>query len=151
MSCIASGKLVPLSAQQILDCSQSAGNTGCEGGSPYNSFFYVKSNKGIETEQAYPFENRDNKCRFDAKYVAAQVSDVKTVSSGNETELTLALANVGPLGAYVDASQPSFLFYTSGIYYDPECSPKKLDHMLFLVGYGTKGPNQDYYIAQNRY
>ena len=48
----------------------------------------------------------------------------------------------------VDASQPSFQFYMSGVYYEPACTTN-VDHILLLVGYGSL-KNQDYYIAKNR-
>ncbi|KAA6369561.1 MAG: hypothetical protein EZS28_034911 [Streblomastix strix] len=44
------GKLVPLSAQEIIDCSYSQGNIGCKGGNMPNSFDYVIENNGILSE-----------------------------------------------------------------------------------------------------
>lgn len=38
---------VPLSAKQIIECSTSYGNHGCEGGSAVNAFKYVNASEGL--------------------------------------------------------------------------------------------------------
>jgi cathepsin L len=42
-----------------------------------NAFNYIKSNNGIDTEPSYPYEARDDTCRFKA----ANVGATDTVSS----------------------------------------------------------------------
>ena len=50
----------------------------------------------------------------------------------------------------VDASSFSFKYYHGGIYVDDNCSNKKLNHAMLLVGYGSYG-DQKYWIVKNRY
>lgn len=51
----------------------------------------------------------------------------------------------------VDAASISFRYYTSGIYYDTECSKTNLNHAMLVVGYCTdSSTGLDYWILKNR-
>jgi len=52
---IASGKLVPFSEQQLVDCAQKFGEHGCQGGSMDGGFQYAQGTS-ICTEDSYPYK-----------------------------------------------------------------------------------------------
>lgn len=65
------GELVDISVQNLIDCTQPHGNSGCEGGLMNPAFEYVKTNDGVDSESSYPFEERTAECRFKPEDVVA--------------------------------------------------------------------------------
>ena len=143
----ATGKLVSLSEQNLVDCSGNEGNEGCNGGLMDDAFEYVMK-KGIDTEASYPYRARDEKCRFKAENVGSTCSGYTDIKSKDEKALTEAIAAVGPISVAIDASHNSFQLYENGVYYEPDCSQTELDHGVLAVGYGVE-KEKDMYIVKN--
>jgi cathepsin L len=145
---IAGKKLTSVSEQNLVDCSGSYGNYGCDGGLMDSAFQYIIANKGIDTEDSYPYTAADGDCAFKAGNVGSTISSYKDVASGDEKALTDAIAKVGPISVAIDASQSSFQFYSGGVYYEAACSSSQLDHGVLAVGYGTDS-GSDFYTVKN--
>ncbi|XP_045606343.1 digestive cysteine proteinase 3 [Procambarus clarkii] len=145
---LATGNLVSLSEQNLVDCTVSYGNAGCDGGWMNTAFAYIRDNGGINTEATYPYEAVDGRCRFNSNDIAATVTGYVDIDYYNEDALQQAVQSVGPIAVAIDASNWSFQFYESGVYYEAACSQTYLDHAVLVVGYGSEG-GQDYWIVKN--
>jgi KDEL-tailed cysteine endopeptidase len=139
------GTLLSFSEQQLVDCSTSYGNQGCNGGLMDYAFEYSAA-KGNEQEATYPYTGVQGTC----KYNAAQTTKVNTgytnVAQDNQVALLAAVA-VQPVSIAIEADQPVFQLYTSGVITSASCGTS-LDHGVLNVGWGTSG-SQAYWIVKN--
>ncbi|VFV26624.1 cathepsin l1-like, partial [Lynx pardinus] len=90
-------------------------------------------------------------CKYKPENSVANVTAFWSVVN-KEDGLMSTVATVGSVSAAVDASLNSFQFYKKGIYYDPKCSNKRLNHGVLVVGYGFEGEESDnkkYWIVKN--
>lgn len=149
----ATGELVELSEQNLVDCSGSFGNMGCNGGLMDQAFEYIKNNSGIATEESYPYKGKENgNCEFESAKIGATLSSYADVKSKDESSLKQALGTYGPVSVAIDASHISFQLYSHGVYHSFLCSQTRLDHGVLAVGYGSeeqRGKMKDYWIVKN--
>uniref|UniRef100_A0A3B4FTD8 Cathepsin L1-like n=1 Tax=Pundamilia nyererei TaxID=303518 RepID=A0A3B4FTD8_9CICH len=139
------GQLISLSEQNLVDCSKSFGTYGCSGAWMANAYDYVVSN-GLESSNTYPYTSVP--CFYDSRLAVAHIRDYRFIPRGDEQAMADALATIGPITVAIDADHASFLFYSSGIYDEPNCNPNNLNHAVLLVGYGSQ-EGQDYWIIKN--
>ena len=147
---VATGKLLVLSEQNILDCMWDyPNNLGCDGGNPWDALQMVIDKGGIELEETYPYLMVDGHCHYNASRSAAKISKYFNTTEGDEDALVLALVEHGPVAVSIDV-MPSLVFYSSGVYYEPNCSSKSedLNHSVLAVGYGSEN-GQDYWLIKN--
>jgi len=146
---IATKNLVSLSEQNLMDCSYSQGNQGCDGGLMTQAMDYIISNGGIDTEASYPYTAQDGTCNYNAANSGSTLASYNNIPSGDEASLQTAVYT-GPTSVAIDASQSSFQFYSSGVYSDPDCSSTQLDHGVLSVGWGVDtSSSQPYWIVKN--
>jgi len=141
-------KLVSLSEQQLVDCSEN--NRGCKGGWPGRAFAYIAKNRGIDTEEYYPYTAKNGRCQYNPSYVGARCRRYVEYRNLSEYQLKKKVATVGPLSVAIDAGQTSFQLYKNGVYYEPKCKKAigRLNHAVLVVGYGSTG-GKDYWIVKN--
>ena len=137
------GKLVSLSEQQLIDCNTA--NYGCDGGNMNLAFQYIQHNHGLDTEGSYPYQAKNETCKFKPSSVGATDKGFVAVPA-NEEALGMAVAAIGPISVGIDASGRSFLFYHHGIYNKSGCTKVLMNHAVLLVGYGP-----GYWLVKNSF
>jgi len=146
----ATGHLVSLSEQNLVDCSTQYGNHGCNGGLMDFAFQYIKDNGGIDTEKSYPYEAKEAVCRYNPHYKGAWDVGFFDVEQGDESALKSAIATQGPCSVAIDASHESFQFYSRGVYRSEDCTEDNIDHGVLAVGYGVeKDTGEEYWLIKN--
>ena len=140
-------KLYNLSEQELVDCSDTYGNHGCQGGSMDNAFSYIIDN-GLCSNISYPYNNIRGNCMNTTCDKLVKISNYTDVERNNENILKKAVS-ITPISVAIQANKRSFQFYKSGIYSDEMCG-NMLDHGVLLVGYGyDKLYEMDYWIVKN--
>jgi cathepsin L len=140
---IKTGRLTSLSEQQLVDCSGSFGNQGCNGGLMDDAFKYIISNRGLCSEADYAYTAADGTCRTCTP--VSTISSYTDVAQNNQRALKAAVAQQ-PVSVAIEADQSGFQFYSSGVF-DGTCGTN-LDHGVLAVGYGAEN-GKDYWLVKN--
>ncbi|KAF3656618.1 Senescence-specific cysteine protease SAG39 [Capsicum annuum] len=141
------GKLNPLSEQELVDCDVEGEDVGCSGGLLDTAFKFIMKNKGLTTEANYPYEGADGVCNKKKSAVsAAKITGYEDVPANNEKALLQAVANQ-PVSVAIDGSSFDFQFYSSGVF-SGSCSTW-LNHAVTAVGYGATSDGTKYWIIKN--
>ena len=143
---IATGNLVSLSEQELLDCSSKYGNFACSGGEMDSAFQYAMDN-GLCSEEMVPYEAKRERCSLmptcDAVVFVKKCVDV---TNNNEKHLQEAVANQ-PVSIAIEADTRIFQFYSGGVITDTSCGTN-LDHGVLIVGYGEED-STPYWLVKN--
>jgi len=143
---LAKGQLVSVAEQQLVDCSGSQGNQGCNGGLMDYAFQYVIQNKGIGSEASYKYTARDGVCKKVPSVVT--IKSFKDVAQSDEDALITAI-QTQPISIAIEADQACFQFYHGGILDDASCGTN-LDHGVLATGFGTDSASgKDYWRVKN--
>jgi C1A family cysteine protease len=148
LNAIKGGTLTAYSVQQIMDCSNSFGNQGCNGGLPDQAFNYT-SQYGVQTAASYPYLAVDGKkCNYNKSDVVYKNTGWMNVPPGNSVALAAALVNQ-PVSVAIEAASQVFQMYKGGVITSMQCGTE-LDMSILAVGYSSEN-NQDYWILQNQW
>jgi C1A family cysteine protease len=126
--CNIKGKALALSEQELVDCSGSYGNQGCNGGWMDYCFKYAIDKKGLASNADYPYTARQGKCDAASKTHYCAIKSFTDVAV-SESALYQALTKQ-PISIAVCAN--TFQTYRSGIL--TSCCTS-INHGVLLVGY----------------
>ncbi|WOL06092.1 putative cysteine protease RD19D [Canna indica] len=140
---VATGKLVSLSEQQLIDCDHTCDaiekdecNNGCGGGLMTNAYNYLMQSGGLEEEKSYPYTGQQGECKFDEDKIAVRVTNF-TVIPLDEQQIMANLVHRGPLAVGLNAA--FMQTYIRGVSCPLICPRRWLNHGVLLVGYGANG------------
>ncbi|KAJ9146935.1 hypothetical protein P3X46_029148 [Hevea brasiliensis] len=143
---LATGKLISLSEQELVDCDTKGEDQGCQGGLMDDAFKFIEQNQGLTTEANYPYEGSDGTCNTEKEANhAAKIKGYEDVPTNNEAALMKAVAKQ-PVAVAIDAGGFEFQFYSSGIF-TGSCGTE-LDHGVAAVGYGESN-GMKYWLVKN--
>jgi len=143
---LAKHQLIKLSEQQIVSCDTN--DDGCDGGDLPTAFQYVQQS-GLETDAVYPYTSGggdSGTCNFNSQDVVVHISGFKyATTTGNETQMQIAMIPNGPLSICVDAE--TWQYYTGGVI-SHGCGDS-LDHCVQIVGWNVYQATTPYWIIRN--
>lgn len=140
MVAIRTGRLIPFSVQQLVDCSHEDDNQACFGGDTCSALIWmIKNNVTLERMADYPNRLMSGKCEMDNDTIklGVRIATNYTCDSfvGKEGEMIKLLAQHGPLIAAVDSS--SWQHYLGGVI-RYHCF-NDLNHAVQITGYDLTG------------
>jgi len=133
------------------------------GGFSSSAFEYVITNKGLDTEEFYPYVSgvaavnpkkaaakADNRCKYSNQHIGAVINKYLNVTQGDENALKSASYSVGAITVSIYADSKEFRYYKSGVMVVKNCPGGywDLDHAVCLVGYGVEN-GVDYWLVKN--
>ncbi|XP_070600200.1 cathepsin L2-like [Erythrolamprus reginae] len=142
------GKLVSLSEQNLLDCSEEPPNEGCVGGMMHAAFKTVQKQGGINSEESYPYEAKKLSCRYKLEESVTRCNSYGLIL-GEEKLIEEAVAKIGPIAVTIDVRSTKFHFYKSGIYAEHYERKKDTNHAVLIVGYNHSSKGDGYWILKN--
>ncbi|KPJ03742.1 Cathepsin L [Papilio xuthus] len=141
------GQFIPLSVQNLVDCSVDYHNHGCAGGTIEKALQYVAANEGINTERDYKYEARTKPCRFNRSALMLVSVGYSSLINGDELALKRVVAKQ-PVAARLRVCFYDFFFYKSGIYSDNCPEENRMTVSVLIVGYGIQG-SEKYWLLKN--
>jgi len=100
---IHNGKLVALSAQELVDCAHEGGAQGCNGGLPEDGLLFIKK-YGAMASSSYPYTARDAACKRNPAAVVAKIGGILRSPVGNDAALLAMLETHGPVSVIIDGN-----------------------------------------------
>ncbi|XP_034089480.1 pro-cathepsin H [Gymnodraco acuticeps] len=138
------------SEQQLIDCAQDFNNHGCDGSLPSQAFEYIMYNKGLMTEEDYPYKAIELTCVYKPELAAAFVKDVVNITQYDEKGMVDAVATLNPVSFAFEVTS-DFMHYSGGVYTSTEChqTPDMVNHAVLAVGYGQQAGTPNWIVKNS--
>lgn len=135
------GDLISMSEQNLIDCTRPYGNRGCYGGGIENALTYIQQN-GINSEEDYPYESKNDTCKFNIKESLTRVSGFMRVNN-NENDLAAAVSTIGPVAVFINPTRMQL--YMDGVFSCPFTENQTaVGRFMLLIGY-----TEEYWLLKN--
>ncbi|KAK7306553.1 hypothetical protein VNO77_44501 [Canavalia gladiata] len=146
INALATGKLISLSEQEIVDCDPIS--FGCKGGWVDKAFEWVIRNGGIASEKDYPYIGKQGVCKASKIPNSATINGYYQVAQSDNGLLCATVNQPISVCLYV---ANDFFQYKSGVYDGPNCpvNSKLTNHCMLIVGYDTTKDGVDFWIVKN--
>jgi C1A family cysteine protease len=143
------GKSLEFSRQEIVSCSKNHGTNGCNGGIVIGVFSFINQMGGLTLQKDFEDKAQCDENEHRYKFTISEIGELKD----DEELLKKVLYNEGPLVVAIDSLNESFFRYSSGIYFEENCtkSNRLPAHIMLLVGYGRTKDGTEFWIAKNSY
>lgn len=151
---IRTGKLVELPEQFAVDCTWSAGSSGCDGGNAGDSAQEIIRKFGgvIPSAKSYgSYLSVNGYCKDTTSMeVGAKLTGWVEIPSRDEHALMQALYTVGPMSVMIQVPQ-DMLFYDSGVLQVESCTHNQdeIDHVVTATGFGTDEHGTPFWAIRN--
>ncbi|XP_037417756.1 ervatamin-B-like [Triticum dicoccoides] len=148
---IGTGNLISMSEQQVLDCT--GGTNTCSGGDINAALRYVAASGGLQPEAAYAYSGQQGACRSGGvrPNSAASVGAPRWARLYGDEGALQELAASQPVAVALEATDPDFRHYRSGVYAGSSSCGQRLNHAVTVVGYGADGGGQQYWVLKNQW
>jgi cathepsin L len=130
-----------------MDCSWSFGNLSCGGGLMDGAFGYYEVTMAM-TEESYPYTASFHRtCSYNESDGVAGTMISSYYDVVEDPDQLKAALNIAPVSVAVEADQPVFSNYVSGVITSADCGTS-LDHGVLAVGYGTLD-GDEFFLVKN--
>lgn len=136
---------IELSEQELVDCSSSYGNNGCNGGIMSYGFDYIKDNK-ISTETDYVYKAADGNCKAKEYTEKYGINSYNVIDPIDVTGLIAAL-DTQPVSVAIEVRK-DFMHYNGGVYTSDASCGSALNHGVLTVGYKNSN-GEKYFKVKN--
>jgi len=144
---IASGKLVSLSEEDLVECDHN-GDQGCNGGLMDHAFEWIEKN-GICLEKDYPYSSGGGETGTCKSGCSAAVTVTGFTDVAKDEDALKSAVAKQPVSIAIEADKSAFQLYKSGVLDNSACGTQ-LDHGVLVVGYGTDSDlSKDFWKVKN--